>query len=379
MLNKIIETDCEKEKIYIGIDVHLKSWTVAILTENTIHKTFTQPPSAVVLTEYLRRNFPDHEYYSAYESGYSGFGPHYQLLELGVNNIVINAADIPTTQKEQFQKNDPVDSRKIARALRAKQLTAIHVLSMQTLEDRSLVRTRDMLVKDLAKLKCRIKSFLRFYGIEIAPQFSSNYTHWSKRFMTWLKEGIKLQSPYGTSSLHFLIADVENLRKLLLEVNKNIRGLCCEERYQKQVGLLISIPGIGRVSAITLLTQLEDIRRFKNTDTLASYVGLVPNTYSSGDRERIGEITFRGQKRLKTILVECAWMTIRCDSALSTNYNAFCRRMEPNKAIIRMARKLLNRIYYVLKNEKKYICGIKNSCYKNTTELEVSACHPTAN
>lgn len=364
MLNEITNSQTQNQKIYVGIDLHLKSWTVTILTENTIHKTFTQPPDAVLLADYLKRNFPDQFYYSAYESGFCGFGAHYQLLDLGVNNIVINAADIPTTQKEQFQKNDPVDSRKIARALRARQLTPIHVLAAQTLEDRSLVRTRDMMVRDLAKLKCRIKSFLQFYGTAIAPQFNNINTHWSKRFIKWLKEDINLQSEYAKSSLYFLVSEVEMQRKILLEVNKKIRTLCCEERYKKRMELLLSIPGIGTVCAITLLTQLEDIRRFKNTDTLASYVGLVPNSYSSGERENTGEITFRGQKILKRILVECSWMTIRCDTALSTCYNAYCRRMQANKAIIRIARKLLNRIFYVLKNEKAYARGINNSCYK---------------
>jgi transposase len=351
-------------KIYVGIDLHLKSWTVTILTENTIHKTFTQPPNAVLLANYLKQNFPDHEYFSAYESGFCGFSAHYQLIELGVNNIVINAADIPTTQKEQFQKNDPVDSRKIARALRAQQLTPIHILTIQTLEDRSLVRTRDVLARDLAKLKSRIKSFLQFYGIAIAPQFSNVNTHWSNRFIKWLKEDIILRSEYAKSSLYFLISEVEMQRKIILEVNRKLQSLYCEERYKKQMDLLLSIPGIGKICAITLLTQLENIRRFKNTDALASYVGLIPNSYSSGEKESTGEITFRGQKVLKRILVECSWMTIRSDSALSTSYNAYCRRMQANKAIIRIARKLLNRIYYVLKNEKTYTCGVKNTNYK---------------
>ncbi|WP_289012127.1 IS110 family transposase [uncultured Sphingobacterium sp.] len=353
------EPACKKDKVYVGIDVHLKSWTVTILNDNISHRTYTQPASAAVLVDYLRRNFPESEYYSAYEAGFCGFNAHYQLLNLGVNSIVVNAADIPTTQKELFQKNDPVDSRKIARALRANQLSAIHVLELQTLEDRSLVRTRDMIVRDIAKLKCRIKSFLRFYGIDLPAQFNSPYTHWSNRFMEWLKEGVKLHSPYAEDSLNFLTEEVKSLRHILLEVNKKIRTLCSESRYSRQMDLLMSIPGIGRVSAITLLTQLEQIRRFRNTDTLASYVGLVPNTYSSGEKESIGEITFRGQKILKRILVECAWMTIRCDPALSASFNAYCRRMQPNKAIVRIARKLLNRIYYVLKNEKVYTCGIK--------------------
>jgi transposase len=356
LMIKITENE---QKIFVGIDVHLKSWTVTILTENIVHKTFTQPPSAAVLADYLRRNFPDCEYYSAYEAGFSGFWAHYQLLELGINSIVINAADVPTSQKELFQKNDPIDSRKIARALRAGQLNAIHVLKIKTLEDRSLVRTRDMLVKDLVRLKCRVKSFLHFYGIDMPEQFKSPYTHWTKRFIKWLREDVQLSSPYGIDSLGFLVSEVESLRKLLLEVNRKIRDLSEEERYSKQFGLLVSIPGIGRISAITLLTQIEDIARFKNTDSFASYIGLVPNFYSSGEKESIGQITFRGQKILKRILVECAWMTIRFDPALSISYNEYCRRMQPNKAIIRIARKLLNRIYYVLKNERIYACGIK--------------------
>ncbi len=354
---KIIES---KQKLFIGIDVHLKSWTVTILTENIVHKTFTQPAVASVLADYLIKNFPDCEYHSAYEAGFSGFRSHYELLDLGINNIVINAADIPTTQKEMFQKNDPVDSRKIARALRAGQLQPIHVLKIQTLEDRSLVRTRDMLVKDLVRLKCRVKAFLHFYGIDIPIQFKSPYTHWTKRFIKWLRDDVQLSSPYGKDALGFLISEVESMRKLLLEVNRKIRDLSEEERYKKEFGLLISVPGIGRISAITLLTQIENIDRFKNTDSLASYIGLIPNSYSSGEKERMGEITFRGQKILKRILVECAWMTIRFDPALSISFNEYCRRMQPNKAIIRIARKLLNRIYYVLKNEKLYTCGIKN-------------------
>lgn len=75
---------------------------MTILIENIVHKTFTQPAVASVLADYLIKNFPDCEYHSAYEAGFSGFRSHYELLDLGINNIVINASDIPTTQKEMF-------------------------------------------------------------------------------------------------------------------------------------------------------------------------------------------------------------------------------------------------------------------------------------
>ena len=106
MQKQNLELNFEGQNIYAGIDVHLKSWTVTVLTEYITHKTFTQPPSAQILFNYLHENFPGATHYSAYEAGFSGYWTHYQLLSLGINNIVVNPANIPTTQKELFQKSD---------------------------------------------------------------------------------------------------------------------------------------------------------------------------------------------------------------------------------------------------------------------------------
>ena len=104
MLQKNKETDIEKDKIHVGIGVLLKSWTVTILTENTTHKTFTQPPSAVVLAEYLERNFPDSEYFSAYESGFSESAPHYQLLEFGIKISLLTLLIFRQPGRKNFKK-----------------------------------------------------------------------------------------------------------------------------------------------------------------------------------------------------------------------------------------------------------------------------------
>src|SRR5665647_3913396 len=147
------------------MDVHLKSWTVTILTEELTHKTFNQPACADTLGNYLKRNFPGGTYHSVYEAGFSGFWTHYKLKEMGINNIVINPADVPTTQKEHLLKDDPTDSRKLARSLRSGVLKAIYVPEPLTMEDRSLVRSRATLVKDMGRYKSRIKSQLNLYGI----------------------------------------------------------------------------------------------------------------------------------------------------------------------------------------------------------------------
>lgn len=358
MLTQRTELDFKGQNIFVGIDVHLKSWTVTILTEELMHKTFTQPAKVDILNQYLRRNFPEATYNSVYEAGFSGFWAHYKLKEMGINNIVINPADVPTSQKEYLQKDDPTDSRKLARSLRSGDLRAIYIPKQSTIEDRSLVRMRATLVKDMTRFKQRIKSFLYFYGIDYPPQFEKSGTHWSKRFMTWLGEEVSLKHESGTQALKILVQEAEQQRKLLLEVLLKIRLLSRSEKYAQNIALLMTIPGIGLITSITFLVEIEDILRFENTDHFAGFVGLVPNRHSSGTKTNDGEMTFRGNKILKSLLIESSWIAARSDPALMMGYLSYVKRMEPNKAIVRIARKVLNRMYYVLKNKMEYVPGV---------------------
>ena len=312
-----------------------------------------------MLAEYLSVHFPNGNYYSAYEAGFSGFWAHYHLQSHGINNIVINPADVPTTQKEQYQKNDLVDSRKIARSLRSGLLTPIYVSSNEYMEDRSLIRIRSALVKDMVRFKVRIKSFLNFFGVGYPERFENTRTHWSRNFIKWLKE-IQFETESGRTALDMLIKEAESQRELLLEVNKKIRALCRLDKYRTDIDLLQTVPGIGITGAVVFLTQIENIERFKTVDRLASYAGLIPTSHSSGEKENNGEMTFRGQKILKSMLIESAWVAVRMDSALSLSYNTYIKRMQPNKAMIRIARKLLSRMYYALKNKRPYQKGMVN-------------------
>ena len=141
MQGQINHLNFEGQNIYMGFDVHLKSWQVTLMSEAMTLKTFVMPPQPEVLSNYLHVNFPKATYYSAYEAGFSGLWAHYRLQELGINNIVVNAADIPGTQKDKLQKEDKRDSRKIARCLRNGELTLIYTPTMETLNDRSLTDT----------------------------------------------------------------------------------------------------------------------------------------------------------------------------------------------------------------------------------------------
>jgi len=352
--NKI---DFNGQHVYVGFDVHLKSWKVTIMTEELLHKTFCQPPKAEILHQYLVKNFPGGTYHSAYEAGFCGYWIHNKLKELGIDSMVVNPADIPTTGKEKIQKDDNRDSNKIARSLRNGDLIPIHVPASSTLEDRALLRTRTNLVQDLIRCKNRIKSFLYLRGIEFPESFRSPGTHWSNRFMLWL-EKIELTEPSSKATLNVHLSQSRYLRTAILETTCTIRELSEHERYKSRQELLRTIPGIGYITAMTLLTELETINRFSNFDRLCGFVGLVPSTNSSGESESIGDLTPRGHSVLRSVLIESAWVAARIDPALTKSYHEYCRRMEPNKAIIRIARKLLSRIMYVLKNNKPYVCSI---------------------
>ena len=345
--------DFDGQNIYVGFDVHLKSWKVTIMTDELILKTFVQPPEPEVLHNYLQKNFPGGVYHSAYEAGFCGYWIHNKLVSLGIHSIVVNPADVPTTNKEKVQKEDKRDSRKIAKSLRSGDLVPIYVPSSKTIEDRGLIRTRGMLVRDLARNKNRIKSFLYFHGIKLPSYFENSNTHWSKRFINWLEE-IEMKEDSAKATLYLLISEGKKLRGTILDVTKHIKELSQTIVYQEQEKLLQSVPGIGLLTAMIILTEIETITRFRNTDHFHSFVGIVPSTRSSGEKDAVGEITPRGHSTLRSAIIESAWIAARVDPALTKAYHDYCKKMEPNKAIVRIAKKLLNRISFVLKNKQSY-------------------------
>ena len=342
--------DFSGQNIYVGIDTHKKSWRVMICNETMELKNFTQPPQVDKLAWFLKSHYPNANYFSAYEAGFSGFWAHKQLVKAGIKNIVAHAADIPSTDKEKKQKRDSLDCRKIAKALRSGQLKGIYIPSEDLLADRTLVRTRSQIVRDLVRCKNRIKSVLYFNGIDIPEEFDNK--NWSKSFIDWLKDLYNKNSS-SLSSLEFLLGEYDSIEGLKKEITKKIK-LLAETKYKHQVELIRSIPGIGIIGSMTLLMELGDINRFKNTDELCSYVGLIPNVYASGETEYISGMTKRGNKSLQPILIECAWKAVKRDPALLMAYTELSKRMKGNKAIIRIARKLMLRIRWVLKNNTPY-------------------------
>lgn len=340
-------------KIYTGIDVHARQWNVGIYSSSSAHKTFQQPAKAEVLVDYLTRNFPGGEYYTVYEAGFCGFTIHRALESAGIKNIVVNPADVPTKDNERKQKRDRVDARKLGRSLRNGDLRGIYIPTVKGEQDRELVRYRcNGIQPKLTRVKNQIKSLLRKYGHAVDIESSA----WSKAYREYLEQ-IEFEEKSAKQTLQHLLEELDFHQSKLREINRQIVALSKEEAYQKEVKLLRTVPGVGLLVAMVLLTEIEDMTRFDSLDQLCHYVGLVPNVYASGDKEYTGKQTRRGNGLLRRMLLQSAWVAKNQDPALLLKYEQLTKRMSGNKAIVRIEKKLLSRIRHVWLSGEPYRKG----------------------
>lgn len=355
-MTQVKKLDFSGTTIFCGIDVHKKSWRVNIQDSEFELEDFSQDADAVLLHKHLNRKYPGATFKLCYEAGFSGFSTQRWLSEQGIDCRVVNAADVATSDKEKRQKNDKIDARKLCEHLQSKKVKGIYIPALHWEHSRSLVRARSRIVSNQTRCKNRIWQLLHFSGLALPKGYEAGQ-YWSNRFIKEL-ETIHCGSEELKTTLHLYIKDYQQTKTLLLEATSAIRKLCKQPQYEKDILLLRSIPGIGEINAAVMLVELQDVSRFKRFDPLCSYAGLVPDTSDSGETKRTKGITSRSNHYLRTALVESSWNVVRKDPALLMKYKTYCRKMGKNKAIIRIAKHLLSRINYVLKNKKEYVTGV---------------------
>jgi len=329
----------ERQDFFVGVDVHLKSWTVTVRTLDMETETFTMPPSPEILVRHLHRKYPGATYRSVYEAGFCGFAAHRRLVELGIDSIVTNPGDVPTRNRERDRKRDPVDSRKLARERQNGSLEAIYVPSRKQEDLRSLCRLRKALSDHSTRLKNRIKQHLYYRGIPIPPH--AELPHWSARFIAWLEDLCPEGHNPGADCLRITVQELKQQRERITQTVTLLRRYTCGN---DTVRLLRTLPGFGFITAVTFYAELMDMRRFNNLETLCSYIGLVPGANDSGEKQRGTELSSLGNRHLRYMLIEAAWTAVRKDADLLHFFSHQCRYMKKQKAVIKVARKLLNQM-----------------------------------
>lgn len=355
MKNKVKKLDFKGMLLFCGIDVHKKSWRISIREKGFDLENYSQDADAEGLLKHLQKKYPGASYRIAYEAGFCGFGIERFFHKRGISCLVINPADVPSSDKDKQRKQDKIDARKISRELSQGQLEGIYVPEEKMEHARGLVRQRTRLVWDQTRCKNRIWHLLMFNGLEVKGLKPQQY--WSKYFIQKLE-----QLPCGDemlrSTLNIAIEEYLQVRRMICEITKMIRVISKQPEWSKIQGILQSIGGIGLINSMVIYTEIQDMKRFKLLDHLCSFAGIVPDTGSSGDKEIVRGITHRSNYYLRSAIIESSWMLIRKDPAMLMKYKQYCARMPENKAIIKIAKHLLSRIRYLWLNGVKYENGV---------------------
>jgi transposase len=339
----------ENQKLFIGLDIHKNSWAVDMRTDLFHHKYFTQKPEPVVLEKYVDSHFQNHQIHLCYEAGCCGFSAARYFLNLGWEVTVVNPADIPTTDKHNYQKTDKIDAKNLSKQLSDKNLKAIHIPSEQEDFIRCLIRQRNSIVKQKRVVKNRIKSFLLFMGTKIPEEFDN--PNWTKGFLAWLSEQYQ-SDEMGKLTIESQLKILGVLHQEYLDIANKLRSYY-RQKEKELYYLLKSVPGIGGYLASVLLTELGDFSRFQNEQHLSSYVGLVPGKHKSGDSEKKLGVTPRCNALLRSYLIEAAWVAVRIDPEMQAYFRRHQGKNE-KVVIVKIAHKLIKKIFAVVKRKQPY-------------------------
>jgi transposase len=335
------------EDLFVGIDLHKQRWHVTIRTRDVELFSASIPGTWESLQRILDR-YSGHSLQAVYEAGYFGFRLHDRLVDRGIPCIVTPPSLIPQEYGNRV-KTDRRDSSKLAHLLAKGMLKRVWVPSEEERYHRQVVRRRRQLVRDRVRTQSRIKAELRFHGVHLEEPKGG----WTKIYFANLRR-INFGNRWMQESFNRLLEQYEFLSAQIDKQTQLLRELSETVLYQNRVAILRSIPGIGMISAMELLLELQDVSRFRRAEQLAAYVGLTPSQYSSADKVRMGRITGIGKDTLRSLLVEASWTLIRKDQAMREKYERIKIRSGGKRAIVAIARTLLLRMRRMLLDKRAY-------------------------
>ncbi|UCG66213.1 MAG: IS110 family transposase [Deltaproteobacteria bacterium] len=326
----------EGKTIFVGVDLHRFKWHVTVRTEDQELFSGTLPGQWEALRQLLDRYRGD-SIQVVYEAGYFGFWLHDRLATYGAECIVTPPSLLPQEYGNRV-KTDRRDSRKLAHLLAKRMLKRVWVPSVQERYHRQVIRRRRQLIGDRVRTQNRIKAELRFYGMEVAEPRGP----WTRGYVErlWC---IRFNNPWIQESFQRLLEQYEFLSQQIAKQTQLVRQLSEIPFYEERVKILRTVPGIGVISAMELVVELQDVARFRRSDQLSAYVGLTPSQYSSAEKVRMGRITGIGKNSLRAIMVEVAWYIIRKDNSMRKKFERIKARSGSKRAIVAIARTVLLR------------------------------------
>jgi transposase len=238
----------------------------------------------------------------AYEAGPCGYALQRLFQARGLECIVVAPSLIPIRPGDRV-KTDRRDARKLAELLRAGLLTEVRAPTEDEESIRDLCRCRDDARVDLTRARHRLTEFLLRRGLVFTRGKSG---HWSQAHRWWLGQQHFERRADQVIFEDYLLS-VEQREAHLSELDRQLEAVAASEPYRERVGWLRCFRGIDTITAVALLAELHDFRRFRSPSRLMAYLGLVPSEFSSANVTRRGGITRAGNRHVRRLLIEAAW------------------------------------------------------------------------
>jgi transposase len=241
-------------------------------------------------------------------------------------------------------KTDARDTIKLARLLAANLIPAVWVPPLHVRELRALVTHRKRLVQQRIQARNRLQGVLQRHNLD-APEgkaFARGARDWWLSLPLSMAEQLRVRQD---------LALLDALDPLIAEAEAHVGKLSMDEPWSKQVPFLLQLPGLGMLSAMTILSAIGDIARFPSAKHLVGYAGLGVRIHASGQVQRSGGITKEGRSELRTTLVEAAWIAVEYHAHWKGLFERLSSRIGPYKAIVAIARKLLVAVWHVLSRQ----------------------------
>jgi len=343
-----------EQKIFVGVDLHKDQFTICILKDGKVLEEGTK----YELNKDGYRNFIAMIKELSYSTGYeevvlaieSTTNSRYFkdiMVRQGFRVEVVNTLRFKVVN-QSTKKTDKNDARTLAEFLSRDILPTSHLCSAETEGLRRVLKTRNLMVRDVVALKNQAHAVLSAYGIITkTAEFQSRKERESVLARLPVKAALPVGIIFGT------IDAVEKQKKVL---ESRLRVITEKDHT---VGLLMTIPGVGIVNACTIRAYIDDIDRFETYKNFSAYCGLVPWVQSSNETAYYGRITKRGPQELRTALVQCVVAMVRMenktgDFGIIRQYHELKDSKNSGKAIIATARKLSRIIYMMLKTDSTF-------------------------
>ena len=289
---------------YVGLDAHKASINVAALeagsTRLGLECQIAHEPRALKRLVAKLKAMSGGAMVAAYEAGPCGYALQRRLEALGLPCKVVAPSLIPVKPGERV-KTDRRDARKLAKMLQAGMLTEVHPPTPEEEAVRDLTRAREDAKQDQMRARHRLSKMLLRHGHTFAKT-----KNWTQSHRRWL-QGLRFDQPWAQQTFHGYLLALEQAEERLRMLTDHVEQVAADQRYAEQVGWLRCLRGIDTVTAMTILAELHDFRRFTCPRDLMAFLGLTPSEYSSGTRTRRGTITKAGNTHVRRVLIETAW------------------------------------------------------------------------